>query len=246
VESIPLILLSQGGDLADSGTCLFFNGMEGTKEEALPGAARDGSDVAPWIVSALLNAGYNVALVDAPAHGERRRPGEDTEDLLIADLQSSAPVLLGRSRETARALVDGLLREGVVVARLAAVGQSWGALQALLTLAGDGRVACGALIMPVVAATDLEPFAPYADSPGARLGAVGLDDAAALAPRPLLFVSGGADLIARADRVDGLLELLRTSYGPEGDLRHVDIPGLGHEFDAGQVDELVSWLSARL
>ncbi|MFF0267048.1 hypothetical protein [Kribbella sp. NPDC004536] len=250
-DPVPAVVLSHADRDPARGVCVFFNGMRTTMEDAAPSGVIDGDRIAPSIVAALLNAGRHVVLVDNPAHGARKRVWEDTGDLLTADLESDTSTLIGQSRVLAPAVVDAVLGLGLATGpeRLAFVGQSWGGLQVLLSMAGDARIACGVGIMPICAATDLEPFEAYADSAAARLGRITPEDAELLAPRPLLLIGGAEDTIALDARVSDFVDTVRPAYETAGKpelLNHVTLAGVGHAFDARQVDETVQWLSSHL
>ncbi|RZU15829.1 RpiR family transcriptional regulator [Kribbella rubisoli] len=248
-DPLPVVVLQQADESPDRGVCIFFNGMGTTKEEALPGG--NGDRIAPSIVAGLLNCGYHVVVVDNPAHGVRKRVWEDTTELLTADFARDQPVLLGQSRELATALVDGVLALGLTAdaGRIAVVGQSWGGLQSILSMCGDQRIACGVMIMPVCDASNLGSFQGLADEPGAAAGRVGPDEVAILAPRPVLLVSGADDEIATDADAAAFARDLAGAYSrrkAKTKLQHVTLEGVGHVFDARQVDHAAHWLATHL
>ncbi|WP_328997339.1 alpha/beta fold hydrolase [Kribbella sp. NBC_00709] len=246
-DPLPVVVLEQADQSPDRGLCIFFNGMGTTKEEALPGGT--GDRIAPSIVAGLLNCGYHVVVVDNPAHGVRKRVWEDTAELLTADFAMDRPALLGQSRELATALVDGVLALGLTADtdRIAVVGQSWGGLQSILSMCGDQRIACGVMIMPVCDAVNLGSFQELADQPGAAAGRVGRGEAALLAPRPILLVSGADDEIATDADAAAFARSLASAYSrrkAKANLQHVTLEGVGHVFDGRQVEHAARWLAA--
>jgi DNA-binding MurR/RpiR family transcriptional regulator/dienelactone hydrolase len=250
-DPLPVIVLSQADEDPARGVCIFFNGMGTTKEEAMPGGIRNGDRIAPSIVASLLNCGYHVVLVDSPGHGTRKRVWENTAELLTADFARDRPTLLGQSRELATDLVDGVLALGLAADadRIAVVGQSWGGLQAILSMCGDRRIACGVMIMPVCDASNLGSFQELADQPGAPAGRIRSDEAAILAPRPILLVSGADDEIATDADAEAFTRSLAGAYSrrkAKPKLQHVTLEGVGHVFDPRQVEHAARWLTAHL
>ncbi|GAA5190666.1 hypothetical protein GCM10023322_46370 [Rugosimonospora acidiphila] len=249
-EPIPAIHIDAPAAARRGALVIFYNGFSGNKEQALPPGVPQ-NRVSPNIVAALINAGYDVLVPDAPGHGDRKRAWQDIVALHQRSFTGSGPDLLATARAETTALVDGALELGVVSSakRIAVVGQSWGGLQTLLKLASDERIACGAAIMPVCDVTVMPDFANLGDSeriavsgPSPRLGP-------SLAPRPLLVIAGGKDSLTTPEHiqvfVDGIAPAYRKAKA-QANLRHVVLEEVGHEFDARQVDAVLEWLDRHL
>ncbi|SEG95160.1 transcriptional regulator, RpiR family [Actinacidiphila yanglinensis] len=244
-DPIPCVQIDAPPEARRDCLVIFYNGFTANKEQALPPGVA-GNRVSPNLVAALLNAGYDVLVPDAPGHGDRKRTWEDAVALHQESLSGKGPDLLALAREEATALVDGALGLGVVAGadRIALVGQSWGGLQTLLKLAGDRRIACGAAIMPVCDVTLLPQFADLGAAPRVREGGPGPHLAELLAPRPLLLIAGDRDPLTTPAHIADFAAALAPAYADVPDrLRHVVLDGVAHEFDARQVDEVLDWLS---
>lgn len=252
-DPIPAILLARDDPPRRRPLVLYFSGIGCAKEAALPGSGSD-NHVCPRIIASLLNADYHVLVVDAQAHGARKRAWEDAATLLRASFAGEGPDLLAAARAEAPRLVDGALALDVADAagdapRLAVAGQSWGGLQALLTLAGDPRVACGVGIMPIIHIPQLRGFADQERSPRVVAGGPGAWMGPLVAPRPLLVIAGDTDEWADPRHARTFVEAVRPAYAAAGAGARVActvLPHLAHRFDARQVDATVAWLDRYL
>lgn len=249
-EPIPAILLVQPRPSKRPSLVLFYARLGARKEELAPPCPPI-DRVSACIVAALLNAGHNVLLADAPGHGERKRAWEDVEELFRAGIEEKGPDYLAEVRTETPELVDAALRLGVVSspAQVAVVGQSAGGMQALLKLAGDRRIGCGVAIMPICDVTLLSDFAQLRRRPrliaGGPSPAMGKD----LAPRPLLLIGGGADATAPAAHIQKFMEGIRPAYvaaRAADHLEYLHLDDVAHKFDARQVDATLGWLDKHL
>jgi dienelactone hydrolase len=248
-EPIPALVLRQENPDDRCPVVIYFPGMHSAKENALPGMPDNPNTVCPKIVSALLNSGYHVVVLDTQAHGERKRAWENPEELIRRSLTGDGPDLLMRTRTDARVIVDGVAGLGLSSRQdVAAVGQSWGGLQAILTMAGDERIRCGVGIMPTLRLTTLRPFAGLAGARRLEEGLPGEHFGPLLAPRPLLLVAGDRDQLAPSEHVRAFADAVEPAYGRTApvNLRHVTLAGLDHEFDPRQVEVTLGWLNEHL
>ncbi|SDP17653.1 alpha/beta fold hydrolase [Actinacidiphila guanduensis] len=244
-DPIPCMRIDAPHEARRECLVIFYNGFTANKEQAVPPGTAS-NRVSPNVVAALLNAGYDVLVPDAPGHGDRKRAWEDAVALHQDSLAGKGPDLLAQAREEATALVDGALGLGIVSGadRIAVVGQSWGGLQALLKLAGDRRISCGAAIMPVCDVTQLPQFADLGAAPRVRESGPGPQLAELLAPRPLLLIAGERDPLTTPEHIADFAAAISPAYATATDhLRHVVLDGVAHEFDPRQVDEVLVWLA---
>jgi pimeloyl-ACP methyl ester carboxylesterase len=207
--------------------------------------------VSPHFISALLNAGHDVLLPDAPGHGERKHAWEDTNELFRAGIRDEGPDYLEQVSTETPELIDAALALGVVSspAQIAVAGQSGGGMQAILKFAADPRIACAAAVMPICDITLLDQFADLgncrraiAGSPSPRMGNQ-------LAPRPLLLIGGGQDTIAPADHIKAFHDGIAATYrraGAAPNLEYLCLDDVGHRFDARQVEAILTWLDRYL
>src|SRR5262249_36048207 len=70
-EPIPAIHMTAPPSVRRETLVVFYNGFTGNKEQALPPGVSN-NRVSPNIVAALLNAGHDVLVPDAPGHGDRK------------------------------------------------------------------------------------------------------------------------------------------------------------------------------
>lgn len=249
-DPIPALHLRAPQGVRRDTLVVFYNGFRGNKEQALPPGV-PGNRVSPNIVAALLNAGHDVLVPDAPGHGDRKRAWQDVAELHRNSMAGQGPDLLKMGRAESKAIIDGAFALGLVGAadRLAVVGQSWGGMQTLFKLACDPRPACGAAIMPVCDVTKMSEFADLggaarvvASGPSAKL-------APQLAGRPLLVIAGGEDTLTTPEHIADFVEALRPAYAAAGasqHLRHLVLDDVGHEFHPRQVDAVLEWLDQYL
>jgi len=226
-------------------TVVYFSGMHSTKEQTFPVRADNSNDVCPHFVGAMLDAGLHVVVVDTQGHGERTTDGRSPEAWLHDGFAGTGPDPLVAIRKEAAVVVNGVLDLGIVADDdISVVGQSWGGLHALLTMAGDTRLQRGVAIIPVVDVRDLDPFADLPSGGFLEQTLPGLRDGPAIAPRPLLLLAGAEDQVAPSWRVARLGEELRASYGAGMDERlQVEIlPGVGHHFHPRQLERCLMWL----
>jgi DNA-binding MurR/RpiR family transcriptional regulator/pimeloyl-ACP methyl ester carboxylesterase len=256
-DPIPAILLTREDPPRPRPLILYFSGYNWAKEEALPGSGSVNNPICPRFIAALLNAGYHVLVVDAQAHGERKRPWEDTQTLLYESLSGKGLDVLVAARTEAPFLVDGARSLGVSgdATPIAVVGQSWGGLQALYTLAGDARIVCGVSIMPVIHIPSLiyllerERFPSLEGMPRVVASEPGPWMAGLLAPRPLLLICGEKDEIAPARNTRRFAEAIRPSYMAAGATQHLEymvLPNVEHEYNKRMIDETITWLARYL
>jgi DNA-binding MurR/RpiR family transcriptional regulator/pimeloyl-ACP methyl ester carboxylesterase len=252
-DPIPAILLTREDPPQPRPLILYFSGLSSTKEQALPGRGGTQNPICPRFIAALLNAGYHVLVVDAQAHGERKRPWQQTITLLRESFNGKGQDVLAAARADARFLVDGALALGLggeqPAPALAVVGQSWGGLQTLYTLAGDTRIACGVTIMPVIHILHLPQFVDLEEGSRIVAGEPGAWMGAHLAPRPLLLISGGRDEIAPARNTQAFAEAIRPAYRSAGANQHLEciiLPDVGHGYHERMVDEMLAWLARSL
>lgn len=240
-EPLPAILLSHEEPASPRPLLIYSGGFEQTKEMGVPGT---GSNDAR-LVSALLNGGFHVLLVDAPAHGERRRGWEDTATLVRASLNGQGPDLLSFPTRQARELVDGAISLGVTQSppSIAVAGTSWGGLQALLTLAGDPRVRCAVMIASIYQVGRLPALAGL----GVTAPGLGASVSATLASRPLMLIGGEKDPLSPPGDAQAFTDSAFPARGPgSGRVHHVVVPGVGHEWHPVFAEQAVSWLRAQL
>ncbi|WP_345637232.1 hypothetical protein [Rugosimonospora acidiphila] len=247
---IPAILLSQPQPAKTPSLVIFYSYVGARKEELAPPQGA-GDYVSPYFVSALLNAGHNVLLPDPPGHGERKWVWQDTNELFRAGLLDEGPDYLEQVTTETPELIDAALALGVVSspAQIAVAGQSGGGMQTLLKLAADPRIGCAVAVMPICDITLLSSFADLgerrrtiAGGPSPRMGNQ-------LAPRPLLLISGGQDIVAPASHIESFHEGVAPAYrraGAEDNLRYLRLDDVAHRFDGRQVDAMLEWLDRHL
>jgi DNA-binding MurR/RpiR family transcriptional regulator/dienelactone hydrolase len=247
---IPALLLSQPDSAKKRSLVIFYPRIGACKEQVAP--PRGAEDyVSPHFVAALLNAGHDVLLPDAPAHGARKRVWEDTDELFRAGLQDQGPDYLEQISTETPDLIDAALGLGVASspAQIAVVGQSGGGMQTLLKLAADPRIGCGVAVMPICDITLLSQFADLgslrrtiAGSPSPRMGSL-------LAPRPLLLIAGGQDDTAPASHIETFHQGIAPAYrraGAAQNLNYLRLDDVAHRFDERQVDAMLAWLDQHL
>jgi pimeloyl-ACP methyl ester carboxylesterase len=244
-DPVPVILLRRDPESA-APLVIFFNGFTAEKEQGLPpGVERN--RVAPGIVTSILNGGCDVLLVDAPAHGDRKRAWETPRDLVRASLEGEGEDLSALARATAPHLVDAVLARGLAGGgSIAVVGQSWGGYQALLTLEGDPRIVGAVGIMPVVHPSVLPEFSPYRDAPRGRAAELDPARLSAARSRPILLVAGLDDHVTPPETIRELHRGLTSAYADPAALRLEELPAVGHQLAEQQIDLLVDWLRAHL
>lgn len=258
-DPIPAILLTHEDPPRPRPLIFYFTGLNHTKEEALPGLGGTHNPVCPRIIAALLNTGYHVLVVDALAHGMRKRAWEDTLTLLLESLSGAGTDVLAAARADAPFLVDGARTLDVTGEKMpiGVVGQSWGGLQALYTLASDSRIACGVAMMPVIhipATLDQEPalrskegFTTFEGLPRVVDGEPGAWMGPHLAPRPLLLLAGEKDTIAPSHYTRAFAEDLQPAYTTAaGNLECKILPGVRHEYSRQMLEETLAWLARHL
>ncbi|MER7250630.1 hypothetical protein [Kribbella sp. NPDC000426] len=247
---IPALLLTQPNPPKKRSLVIFYSGI-GARKEYLAPPRRPEDYVSPHFISALLNAGHDVLLPDAPGHGERKRGWEDTSDLFRAGIQDQGPDYLEQVSTETPDLIDAALALGVVSspAQIAVAGQSGGGMQTLLKLAADPRIAAGIAVMPICDITLLAQFADLessrrliAGSPSPRMGNQ-------LAPRPLLLIGGGQDTVAPASHIEAFHDGIAPAYqraGAAQNLSYLGLDDVAHRFDGRQVDAMLEWLDRHL
>jgi DNA-binding MurR/RpiR family transcriptional regulator/dienelactone hydrolase len=242
-EPIPAILLLREDPPRPRPLVIYFCGLGFGKESALPG---NRANIAyPGVVAALLNGGYHVLIADALAHGERKRAWQNTKDLIQDSFLGGQLDILSAAQREAPALVDGARALGVTEDQpICVAGTSWGGLQAILTFAGDERIAAAVAVLPVCRIDRVGDLAGLAGNervrdaePSARLGPL-------MAPRPLLVVNGELDQQGLPDDSKALVDGLRHAYPSEhrDRIQQRVLPGAGHSWDPRHATEAVSWL----
>lgn len=256
-DPIPAILLTHEDPPGPRPLILYFHGMNSSKENALPGNPENTNTICPRIIAALLNAGYHVLVVDTHGHGARKRAWEDPSTLLYDSFSGKGSDILAAIRAEAHYLVDGALALGITGnltdangnSPVAVVGQSWGGLQALLTMTGDPRISCGVGAMPVIHIPHLAPFASLEHAPRILAGEPGAWVGTHLAPRPLLLLAGERDEITPLHYVQQLLKEIRPAYSASSASEYLEgrfFSDLGHHFDPRLVDAAIEWLDRYL
>jgi DNA-binding MurR/RpiR family transcriptional regulator/dienelactone hydrolase len=249
-EPIPSIHITAPASVRRQTLVVFYNGFSAPKEQGLPPGAPN-NRVSPNIVAGLLNAGHDVLIPEMPGHGERKRAWEEVAALHRESFTGHGPDLLAMAREESPLIVDGILAMGLVSdpAGLAVVGQSWGGFHAIAKLAADPRIRCGAAIMPVCDVTVLPNFADLGAEPRVRAGNLGADLGPGLASRPLLIIAGGRDTLCTPEHIAAFVSGVSPAYakaGTEDRLQHILLDEAGHEFDARQVDGVLTLLDRDL
>ncbi|GCE29856.1 hypothetical protein KDA_53400 [Dictyobacter alpinus] len=244
-EPIPTILLTCEDPPQPRPVVLYFSGLHQSKESALPGTGNN--YVCRCIVSALLNAGCHVLSIDARAHGGRKREWENAVAQLRKSFTGEGEDVLGAARADACALVDGVLTLGITgkAERLGVVGTSWGGLQALLTFAGDPRIACAVGVMPVTHVSQLPEFADVSDAPRVLTGQPGAWMGPCITPRPLLLIVGEKDEKADAFHAQQFIDILKPDYAAHEAAEHlhyIQIPQLDHKEHPQQITATLAWL----
>lgn len=267
-DPIPAMLLMHEDPPRPRPLILYFSGLGHAKEVALPGLEGTlpglgwtHNPICPRITATLLNVGYHVLVIDAPAHGARKRAWEDTLTLLAQSLRGQGPDVLATARADAPFLVDGArtLGLGEKTMPIGVMGQSWGGLLALYTLAGDARIACGVAISPVIHipfTLDRDPLnlqkaglptfeglpRIVAGEPGAWMGPQ-------LAPRPLLLLAGAEDVTVPARYARAFADTIRPAYtaaAAEQHLHYGMLPNVGHKYNRRMLEEALTWLARYL
>ena len=250
-DPLPAVLLTHEEPPRKRPLVIYFSGFGSSIENVLPGRRNNANTVCPRIVAPLLNAGYHVLVVETQAHGLRKRSWEESVTLLQESFRGKDRDLLAAIRAEASFLVDGILALDITEHEnaLAVVGQSWGGLHSLLTLAGDARITGGVAMMPLIHIPCLHPFAGLegapriiAEEPGAWMGTY-------LAPRPLLMLAGAQDEVTPAHYTQEFVTAIRPAYMAAHANEHLEyklLPDLGHQYDPRQVDAVVAWLDRYL
>jgi pimeloyl-ACP methyl ester carboxylesterase len=249
-QPIPAILLSQP-DPPENRTLVIFYSRIGARKEQLAPPRRPEDYVSPHFISALLNAGHDVLLPDAPGHGERKYVWQDTDELFRAGMREQGPDYLDQITTETPDLIDAAVALGVVSspAQIAVAGQSGGGMQTLLKLAADPRIGGAVAVMPICDITLLSQFSDLgtcrrtvAGSPSPRMGNQ-------LAPRPLLLISGGQDATAPASHIESFYNGIAPAYqraGAAQNLKYLCLEDVAHRFDGRQVDAMLEWLEQHL
>jgi len=249
-QPTPAILLSQPTPPKKRSLVIFYSRIGAAKEQLAPPRTPD-DYVSPHFVAALLNAGHDVLLPDAPGHGDRKRVWEDTQELFRAGMRGEGPDYLEQITTETPDLVDAALALGVVSspAQIAVAGQSGGGMQTLLKLAADPRIACGVAVMPICDITLLKQFTDLGSLPRTIAGAPSPRMGNQLAPRPLLLIGGGQDVIAPASHIEAFHDGIAPAYqraGAADNLRYLGLDDVAHRFDARQVNAMLDWLDRHL
>ncbi|GAA5186753.1 hypothetical protein GCM10023322_33690 [Rugosimonospora acidiphila] len=249
-DPIPALHLRAPRDARRGTLVVFYNGFRGNKEQALPPGVPS-NRVSVSIVAALLNAGHDVLVPDAPGHGDRKRAWQDVTELHQSSMAGHGPDLLKMSRAESKSIIDAVFSLGLVASndRLAVVGQSWGGMQTLFKLACDPRPACGAAIMPVCDVTQIPEFADLGGAARVLTSGPNTKLAAQLAGRPLLVIAGGRDTLSTPQHIAAFVQAARVAYeaaGASRQLRHIVLDEVSHEFDPRQVDAVLEWLDQHL
>ena len=250
-DPIPCLLLVREEPPEARPLVIYFSGICSTKENALPGLPNNPNPVCPKIVASLLNAGYHVLVVDAQAHGDRKRGWQETWTLLHESFTGTGDDFLAAARQEASYLVDGVLALGVSGddPRVAVIGQSWGGLQSLLTLVGDTRLVGGVGMIPLLSIASLFGFTDMTQIPRVATHTPGAWMGSYLAPRPLLLLIGDSDEIAPPHYAETFIEDIRPVYQAIGAEEHLEwkrFPDLGHRFDVRLVEATLAWLDRYL
>jgi DNA-binding MurR/RpiR family transcriptional regulator/dienelactone hydrolase len=247
---IPALLLSQPDPPKKRTLVIFYSRIGARKEQLAPPRCQMDS-VSAHFVSALLNAGHDVLLPEAPGHGERKHVWEDTDELYRAGLQDQGPDYLEQVSTETPDLIDAVLALGLVSSptQIAVAGQSGGGMQTLLKLAADPRIAAAVAVMPICDIgllsqfTDLESTRrAIAGSPSPRMGNQ-------LAPRPLLLIAGGQDGVAPASHIEAFHKGIAPAYrraGATQNLKYLGLDDVAHRFDGRQVDAMLDWFDRHL
>lgn len=249
-DPTPAILLQQADPPRRRSMVIFYAGLGVTKEVIAP-PCTPADRVTPCMVTALLNAGHDVLLPDAPGHGERKAPWEDTSDLFRAGILDEGPDYLEQVRGETSGLISAVLQLGVVSspAQIAVAGQSAGGMQTILKLAGDPRIACGVAIMPICDITDLTQFSDLRGRPRLEIGGPNRSMGVQLAPRPLLLIGGGQDPTAPSKHIQKFVREITPAYEKKDaadNLSYLHLDDVAHKFDARQVDAMLDWLDRHL
>jgi DNA-binding MurR/RpiR family transcriptional regulator/dienelactone hydrolase len=250
-DPIPAVLLAHEDPPQARPLILYFTGMGISKEQALPGFGGTFNPICPRIIASLLNAGYHVLVIDALAHGARKRAWQDPYILIFESLSGKGEDVLAGARVDAPFLVDAVPGLGLSngTPPLGIVGQSWGGLQSLLTLASDSRIACGVGIMPIIHIAHLSNFAALEGAARVEAGQPGAWMGPTLAPRPLLLISGELDQVAPTRHAQAFVDSICPAYRAAGAgerLQCTVLPGVGHYYHPRMIEETLAWLGRYL
>jgi dienelactone hydrolase len=244
-EPIPALLLTREEPPQPRPLVLFFGSFRMTKEDSLPGFGEH--FIGRAFVAAFLNAGYHVLIVDARAHGERKRAWERTDTLVRSSLQGLGKDELAGAISDASAIIDGIRSLSLYdeSTRIGIVGTSWGGLQAMLTFSGDARIHCAVGVLPFMYLPRLEDFADLAHEPRVRLREPENWDGSLFAPRPIRLIVGEEDPLVDPQHIQQFIDVLRPAYtaaSADDALQTVLLPGLGHTWDQREIDTTLDWL----
>lgn len=247
-EPIPALFLAHEDPPRRRPVVIYFTGMRQPKEGALPGRSDTNNHFDSRVVAALINAGYHVVIPDTVAHGARKRAWEETVELICDSFQPGHTDVLSAARADASSILEGILGLEVPQAGVGVVGQSWGGLQSLLTMAGDSRLAAAVAINPLV---DLLHWSQGAglDTERVRAAQPGPWMGSSLAPRPVLLIAGQDDISAPPEPIQALAEEVQPAYrelGADGALVSLLLPAVGHHFHPAQLEATLDWLSRHL
>lgn len=213
---------------------------------------------------ALARRGYVVVCIDAYCFGERNGHGPDgpgERDYRAEETTAKFNLWVGRTfwgmllRDDLMALDYLVSRPEVDPSRIAATGMSMGSTRTWWLMALDERIRTGVAIAcmtryqsmirhGLLVEHDIGYYVP---------GVLNHFDSEAIiamiAPRPVLFQTGGQD---RGSPVDGIHEIeaavrpVYALYGREGDFRSIVYPDLAHVYTPEMWAKTLAWLDEHL
>jgi len=184
---------------------------------------------------ALLDAGFAVLAIDAPAHGERMA---ENDYALVNDLSGEdAPthhsfftvndIVFQGTRDCRRALDFACERKEIDSGRIGVLGYSMGGWQTFMLAAVEPRIKVAVACVTPSLAGQATPIAPK-------------DYARGIGERPFLMLMGRDDDMCLPQHANQLLDLIPSS---KKDLRWF---AAGHRLPADYVPHAVSWFKENL
>jgi dienelactone hydrolase len=213
---------------------------------------------------ALAKRGYVVLAIDAPGFGERNGQGPDgpaEKDYTAEETASKFDLWVGRTfwgmllRDDLMALDYLASRPEVDPDRIGVTGMSMGATRTWWLMALDERLKTGVAIACMtryqnlilhgsIHEHDIGYFVPgmlnHFDSEAVI---------ALIAPRPVLFQTGGQDPGSPVDGIHAIESAVRSVYrlyGRENDFQSFTYPGLGHVYTPEMWAKTLAWMDAHL
>ncbi len=211
--------------------------------------------VAPGV--ALVEHGYVVIAVDAPAFGERQGKGPDAEPGSNGEASAAKWCLwAGRTmwgwilRDDRMALDYLLTRPEVDPNNVGVMGISMGATRTWWLMALDDRlkagvaVACLTRYQDLIASGGLKGHGIYYFVPGMLKHFDSEAVVACIAPRPILFLTGDQDRGSPASGVKSIESAARPAWELSGQSTNFVsrlYPGLGHVYTTEMWDRTLDW-----